>query len=149
MLANGERQRIDEARQLESSVLEHALNVRAFVQSGDDKFRRGAEANAADVDQHLAKYLRLARERRHRDYGVEFAAPWAPFRQRTRSILSDNAAPTSEQWTSFADGRIALEEFLRVRLQAEATAALDAHKENAQAGIATISVGWRCCWLEA
>src|SRR5207237_10178283 len=48
------------AKQLEIGLLGHALAVRTFFQTGDAKYREAAAQEAADVEQQLRDYDKLA-----------------------------------------------------------------------------------------
>ncbi len=111
LLANEARDRSATARELEINLLGHMLNVRTFVQNGNQIFRSEAEAKAAEVDRHLAEYARLAMTPVQREFAAEFTQRWQALLVETRRALSDprGAAAAMEQVITH---RIQLERFL-------------------------------------
>lgn len=121
-----------EARQLEINVLGFALEVRAYLQSGDPKPRQEAGIEAANVEKHLTEYERLAATAPQREMAERFAISWRELAKFGQVMLdADSRQMKLEDSKRFYDLRTGLENLLDQEMQAEAVETYNARRESA------------------
>jgi PAS domain S-box-containing protein len=118
------------AKQLEINTLGYALDVRAYLQTGEPRARQDATEEAAKVERHLKEYQRLARTGRQREMAARFAPLWQEMNNRGQALLdSANRQPAREDSIRFYDLRSGLKKQLDDHMQADAAVRYDANKD--------------------
>ena len=131
-LANDARARSAAARDLESSILGYALDVRTYLQSGDPGPRQATAQRVLDVARHFAEYEQLASTARQRDLAARFAALWRDFTSVGEDLLNaGNRRPMRRKLARFYTLRVGLERFLDDAMQVEAVAIYNRTREAA------------------
>ncbi len=124
------RPRSDAARQLEINVLGFALNVRAYLQSGDPKARQEAQEDARDVDRHLAEYEALASTVRQRQLAQRFAVLWQELKAHGQAQLEiKDRQSAADDLTKLRTLKIGIEKFLDDEMQLDAVQAFEASRD--------------------
>ena len=129
-----------EARQLEINTLGYALNVRAFLQTGEPQARRDAITEAAQVERQLKEYESLATTDRQRDMAGRFAPLWQEFQKLGQSLLLDaeNRPANLEDSKKLYVLRTGLEKLLDDEMQVDAMEAYNARSDAVQQDVQTI-----------
>jgi len=127
------------ATQLEVNTLAHALDVRAYRETGRPQAREAAVNEAAEVERHLKEYERLAGTDRERDLAARFAPLWQEFKQVGQALLyAEDGQPKREESERFYDLSIAIEKLLDDEIQPAAVSTYDARRDAALEDVRTI-----------
>jgi PAS domain S-box-containing protein len=114
---------------LEINVINYALAVLGYLQTGNPRLREMAAKHAAATEHHLDEYERLARDLQHRELVSRFDTLWREFRVFGQTLIESNDRPVKPVVSRrFADLRLGLVRFLNDEMRVEALARYDAHK---------------------
>lgn len=132
------------AAQLESDTLRYALNLRAYLQTGDKRSLQEMASTALAADQHLIDYQRLAPSDGRYAIVPRFSPAWQELKALGEKLV---ALPPGAH--SLADSqqllilRLQLQDLLADGLQAEALAVYNDRKDEALRDVQTIiHVAW-------
>ena len=128
------------ARQLENNTLGYALNVRAFLQTGEPQARQDAVTEAAQVERQLKEYERLATTDRQRGMAARFVPLWREFQKLGQSLLLDaeNRPENLEDSKKLYVLRTGLEKLLDAEMQVDAVGSYDARWDAARQDVQSI-----------
>ena len=115
------RSRSTAARELEIGILGFTLDVRRYLEAGDERIRRSATDEADRIDRARADYERLATTDRHRGLAARFSASWVESR-RLGERLMDSRDPQHpvQNFARLDDLRVQLGDLLDDEVQREA-----------------------------
>ncbi len=131
-MANDARTRSAAVRELKSSILGYALDVRTHLRSGDPETRQAAAKRALDVARYLAEYERVASTANQRALAVRFAALWRDFKAVGGDLLNArNRQLSAGKLARLHTLRVELEGFLGDAMQIDATATYEGSREVA------------------
>ncbi len=120
------------ARQLEINTLGYALNVRAFLQTGEPQARQDAVTEAAQVERQLKEYERLATTDRQRDMAARLAPLWQELKKHGQALLDAENRPASLEDSKKLYGlRTGLEKLLDDEIQVDAVETYNARRDAA------------------
>src|SRR5918992_1794645 len=115
------RSRSTAARELEIGILGFTLDVRRYLEAGDERIRQSATDEADRIDRARADYERLATTDRHRGLAARLSALWVESR-RLGERLMDSRDPQHpvQNFARLDDLRVQLGDLLDDEVQREA-----------------------------
>ncbi|TDU25580.1 PAS domain S-box-containing protein [Panacagrimonas perspica] len=132
------------ATQLESDALRYALNVRAYLQTGDTRSLMEMELAAHAGDHHLSEYQRLAHGDGRYAITPKFLPAWQELEALGQTLVAlPPGAPTLARSQQLLNLRFELQDLLAGGLQAEALSVYNKRKDDALRDVQTIiHVAW-------
>lgn len=127
------------AQQLEINTLGYALDVRAYLQTGEPKARQDAAVEAANVERQLREYERLATNDRQREMAARSGPLWQELKKLGQALLdAENRHAKQEDLNRFYDLRTGLVKLLDEEMRVEAIEAYNVIRDAALQDVRTI-----------
>jgi PAS domain S-box-containing protein len=132
------------AAQLESDTLRYAVNVRDYLQTGDERSLQEMALAALAGDQHLIDYQRLANGDGRYAIAPKFSPAWQELKALGQTLVAlPSVAPSRVDSQHLLTLRLQLQELLADGLQADALAVYNERKDDALRDVQTIiHVAW-------